>query len=83
MWHEQVRELAQAVMAQRSEVEVFLVSSLQLVSARCPGHCALQPCQGSPGACIDKQAWCDRTGHLMKGMMAGVLAQLMSVHPAP
>lgn len=38
MWHEQVRELAQAVMAQRTEVEVFLVSSLQLVSAHCCGH---------------------------------------------
>ena len=66
MWHEQVRELAQAVMAQRTEVEVFLVSSLQLVSVRCFGHFAHQPCRRSPGACNDARDWCDRTGHLMK-----------------
>ena len=83
MWHEQVRELAQAVMAQRTEVEVFLVSSLQLVSARCSGCCALQPCQGSPGACNDTQARCDRLGHLPEGMVTEVFAQLMWVHPAP
>ena len=72
----------QAVMAQRTEVDVFLVSSLQLVSAHCCGHSVPSALPIQPGACNDEQAWCDRTGHLMKGMMTGVLAQLMSVHSA-
>ena len=67
MSHEQVRELAQAVMAQRTEVEVFLVSSLQLVSARCCSHCALQPCRGSPGAALTHRPGARGQGTSWKG----------------
>lgn len=37
-WDVQVRGLAQAVLAQRTEVEMFLVTSLELV---CPRYCWL------------------------------------------